>query len=430
MNVYKSAPVFYLRPKILGSTLGIIGAFTVFIITLQGNLFQHSHDLIQLFKSIFPFYGPHAAGLISAAIFGFIGGYVLGWLIGYFHAVFMTQKIDSLKQLAFEIDPEAAVNYVPRKFIPPLATANPYTIAIVANPKILTADGQTEDDPIITNRELFLRTVTRIFRSFVDNELLVLPEIFNQMRFVLIFDGTSASTDANPALCVELPGADILCPLQDVGQILAYVKSKVHGIDIIDVIFVISASETLIRSSARFTEDDIKRNGWRFDYTFSTTQQQPNQRMHYFYPKLPGVVALSAWDDRLKTPVHEFAHAMSSREGGAIVDEYLDQYSSSIEGVLKNNILNKKYRQNWQTPVPEMFGTYRLYNPAGTQVITQVEYPSDRHRCNKRENWVSYVPARSDSRQSCIMDVAYFGYQFDRLIFDFMYDRLMAKFSR
>ncbi|MDZ7265164.1 MAG: hypothetical protein ONB16_11295 [candidate division KSB1 bacterium] len=430
MNIFKSAPVFYLRPKILGGTLGIIGAFTVFILTFQTNLFQYSFSFLPLFKSILPFYDTNFGGIIAGILFGFIWGYVLGWLIGYFHTLFMTQKMDSLKQTVFEIDPMSEVNIVPKEFAAPLATANPYTIAIVANPKILKADGQTEDDPILTNRTLFMRTVTRILRSFVNNELLALPEILNQMRFVIIFDNNSNSAETIPALCVELPASDILCPLQDVAKTLAYVKSKVDGIDIIDVIFVISASESLIRSSARFTEDDTKRKGRRFDYTFSTTQKKPNQRTHYFYPKLPGVVALSAWDDRLKTAVHEFAHAMSSLEGGAIVDEYLDRYNEAVEEVLKNNILNKKYRQRWQDPVPDVFGTYKLYNQSGTAVITQIDYPSDRYRCDKRENWLSYVPERNDSRQSCIMDVAYYGYEFDRLIFDFMYDRLLAKFSR
>lgn len=430
MKISKSAPAFYLRPQILGLTLGIIGAFTCFIITLQAYLFPPTYGLIQLFQAIFPFYDVNIGGLILAMLFGFIWGYVLGWLIGYFHAVLMIQKIDSSKAMAFEIDPEAEVNIVPKQFRQPLATADPYTIAIVANPKILTADNKTEDDPIITNRGLFFRTATRILRSFVDNELLVLPEILNQMRFVLIFDGNADSAAAPPALCEELPPTDILCPRRDVATILAYVRSKVSDISVFDVIFVVSASETLIRSSSRFTEDDVNRGGQPFEYTFSATDKKSNRRKHYFYPKLPGVVALSAWDDRLKTPVHEFAHAMSSLEGGAIVDEYLDQYSSPVEEVLQDNILNKKYRQSWHDPIPDVFGSYQLYDRSGKKVIHQVDYPSDRHRSDKRDHWISYVPERRDWQRSCIMDVAYLGYEFDRLIFDFMYDRLLAKFSR
>jgi hypothetical protein len=103
-------------------------------------------------------------------------------------------------------------------------------------------------------------------------------------------------------------------------------------------------------------------------------------------------------------------------------------------------MVNIQHRATPNSAVPKHFARYRLYRfdqKKGKDIPQQeAEYFSDRDRCDKRpdeeekEGWTSYVPARRDANLSCIMDIAYSGYRFDDLLFDFMYDRLTTKVNR
>jgi len=297
----------------------------------------------------------------------------------------------------------------------------------IANYADRIVDNETfEPDPIMNdnNPELFFKVVIRCIRSFLNNELLSLPEIFPRLRIVAVFKKENHSLTNENALCEDIdPSSDILAPRADVSVITTYLEDFVENPD---VIFVISGSPSLNRSSARFSVEKLNKNGKKFRFTFTDNiGDKKNERIHAHFADTPGVVALSAWDNRLKTPVHEFAHAMSSIENGAIVDEYLDQYYPELEERLQGNIINRKTRANSNEPVPDIFARYKP--DVNGETIT---YFSDRYRRDKELNWLSYVPERTTSGHSCIMDISYFGYRFDKLLFDFMYDRLLTKLNR
>jgi hypothetical protein len=345
-----------------------------------------------------------------------------------------------------------------------------------------------EVDPIIKeeNADYFFKTVIRCLRSFVNNELLRLPEIFFRLRIVVVRDTKEdQSLLNNNALCETIdPFNEIIAPRLDVEIVDTYLRSFPAGYQLnktsfdqlkgnlpdeifkklgalkgkflktkddefnktlveavgeneadkykeliwnnagyfngeTDVIMITSASEEFIRSSARFTEEEDDQRGEEFTYH---NNSETFNRKHAFYAKKPGVAAIWAGDDRLKTPVHEFAHAMSSIENGPIVDEYDDRGEGLFEFMV-----NKQFREESADPIPTFFAKYALTNRFSDGCV---EYCSDRTRADKEPTWRSYVPEKLAPKISSIMDIAYYEYRFGKLVFNFMYDRLLAKLNR
>jgi len=402
MKFYNSIRPFTLRADILSVSLGVV--FAVFSMTA----------LIVAGES---FFGVLTKGLLT----GFVKGFVFGLLIGWVYTIFAKRVVRRAKVELFEINDRFTV-------IQEGDGEAPYTIAFVANPAILTTEGSPVTDPIIHNKQLFFKVIVRCLKSFVSEELFQLSEVFSKFRIVAIFDDEAQKQDPptdDVSLCQEIGShevTNILAPRLDVETINNYVKSYTEPADII---FLISASKELTRSTSRFTVDDpealAKGEGIPFEFTFGNSADVFSRRIHPFYASQPGVAALSAWDDRLKTPIHEFAHAMSSVENGMIVDEYED---AGFDENLQNYSVNKKFRNAPDGATPKIFAKYKL--DGGAEVI----YSSDRKRTDKPPGWKSYAPEIDPTNDSCIMDIAYFGYRFDRLIFDFMYDRLLVKLNR
>ncbi|RMH87435.1 MAG: hypothetical protein D6681_15105 [Calditrichaeota bacterium] len=428
MKVSVSGRVTLFRPEFLSITAGVIGAALVFAVTLIALLSAPpaAGPLIRFFQAIFPGYALTPVGLVVGIFWAFIYGFVFGFMVGWLYTWLINKKVRQAAQDVFDYDPTQTVNVIQAG-----EGDEPYTIVLVANPAIKRHDGSYEPDPIIEDEDLFVRVVTRCLRSFANNELLRLPEILPRLKLVTVFAREEAQRrpeDAN-ALCQEVPETIILAPRPETDSVIyQYVKNA--GVPYADVIMVLSGHKRFIQSSARFTqearkEDSPANQGQPFRFSFTENFDDPvNGRIHAYCARVPGVAALSAWDDRLKTPVHEFAHAMSSVENGAIVDEYLDSYVESTEAALHNTILNRKLRANPTDPVPKLFGKYQLGNGP------IVEYYSDRARTDKEPDWRSYVPEKPHPGISCIMDLAYFDYRYDKLIFDFMYDRLLTKLNR
>lgn len=454
MKIYKSAKVLILRPDILSIALGVFWALFVAIITVFSIGSKQTNDLIELLKVIYPFYRISAWGLFPGIVFGFINGYILGFMIGYFYCWSVQKKIDDCKDLIFEIDFDKKVNEV--FAAEPVIKKNPFTIAIVANPAILKQDrSDVLADPILEDKNLFFKVVTRIMRSFVNNELLKLPEILTRIRFVTVFNPQnefSGSPEYKNALCEEIRSdpANIIHPRPK--EMKEYVEQYLENAGMskcVDIIFAISGSEEHTRSSATFTKENNSGNPENGDVRFKL---KTNKKSYPGFHKSqiddkdgqPGAIALSAWDDRLKTPVHEFAHAISSIENGVVVDEYVDKYEYQKNGATISAefdfAVNKQHRDRPIDPIPQPFAKYELYdyNKATKKHVLkyQTEYFSDRYRSDKRptstdpDGWTSYVPERQNANLSCTMDIAYFGHQFDRLLFDFLYDRLLTKLNR
>lgn len=413
MKVFAFRKIMLLRPDVLGIAAGFLGAIFVFIITLAEITSGQRGAFIDLFEVLFIGYRVGLAGLIAGILWGFLYGYALGFGIAYFYVFLVKRKIDCEKKPLIDLDFEAG----PVSIIQEGAGANPYTLAIVANPVIyIPAENRFEEDPAIRDEALFTKAALRCLKSIAENDLLRLPEISSRLKIVAVYDKNFAENDTH-ALCEAFERiTNVIAPREDLNRVDSYLKDR--GVTA-DVVFLISGSEEFTRSSARFSEeapDNLSGKEFQLAGHFAAS---PMLRRHPQTANLPGVAAISAWDDRLKTPMHEFAHAMSSVQNGPILDEYDDRIFSSLEFAV-----NKSSRGSATDPVPALFAKYGLTGEEPTP------YYSDRHRRDKEANWTSYVPEKRSPHVSCTMDLAYYDDEFDRLIFDFMYDRIMAKMER
>jgi hypothetical protein len=140
---------------------------------------------------------------------------------------------------------------------------------------------------------------------------------------------------------------------------------------------------------------------------------EPKEYWGYYNAPLevPGMAAYSAWDMRLKTPVHEFAHAMSSNMSGLIDDEYHDGALQKSPEVF---VWNKHHG-----PLPEVFA--EVFENGETH-----EFAADELRAMP-EGWKSYVPQRPHYLMPCTMDESEDVHEFDLLLQHFITKRLEAK---
>jgi hypothetical protein len=155
-------------------------------------------------------------------------------------------------------------------------------------------------------------------------------------------------------------------------------------------------------------------------------------KVHEYYAKNPGRVALNVLGATARTFVHEFAHAMSSVYHGPIVDEYYDKVtlpndededvidsSSARDYTFYINRIEKANVGGRLVPVHRVFARYQ-----NTVFLSDLDHPS------AEEGWTGYFPERESPDIACTMDRSYGRYRFDKLIATFMYDRLIAKINR
>lgn len=471
MKVHVSSKVTLLRPQVLSIAFGIMWALLVFTVTLVAIVSGDGGGsrLVRIFTLIYPFYGLTIWGLLSGIIFGFISGYLFGFLVGFFYILFVRKIVesDNHKDPVFDFVPGETINVLQEGH-----GDNPYTIVFVANPLIAELepkddpDDEEEDDrfkieqvdPIIKNRDLFFRTVIRCLHALANNELLKIPHIFSRLRIVTVFDDRSDEKINENALCQNSRmGNEVLNPrkrnfkhnvlvdnppdeysdeyeMLEGGNItydfLNSVRDPEDVMKNIDLVFVISAYEPLFRSTAVFTiDEDHDTTSQEFIYIHPEIEPPKERKRHVRYSKSPGVVALHAYDDLSKTPAHEFAHAMSSLQNGAIMDEYADRPEEHTQIPF---MVNKRFKLSnddppvplHDDPTPQHFAKYHL---VGNE---EANYASDRSLSSKSHEWLSYFPERNGPGSSCTMDNTVFNYRFDKLIFDFMYDRLLEKLNR
>ncbi len=412
---------FIFRPTVSGLAVAFLNILVTLLVSLMAWAAAATHPLIGLYQGIYPGYGLHLPGILLGLIWSGIYGFVFGFLVAWIYGLQVRRRLQASALPVFHIDSSQKIHILQAG-----KGARPFTLVFVANPVIAHPRlNRYEPDPILKDSRLFFRTVIRVLRSLANNPLWRQPAIANRMRLIAIFDPSRNVLQDAYALCESISEFDhILAPRPETSIILDYVTQTADAdrrIEYADVIFVVSASETLTRSSARFSVDAAE--GRPFKFSFEAADGPLTQKMHAFEAAVPGVVALSAWDDRLKTPLHELAHALSSLENGAIVDEYLDRYADNTEHQLQF-VINRKHRLHSTDAIPDVFATYQ--GPDSEAVL----YYSDRHRSDKPEGWTSYVPEKATVGSSCIMDIAYFDYHYDPLIFDFLYDRLMVKMNR
>ncbi len=347
VTIYRSPDFFILRPEVLSVALGFFWALVVLVITLAAMQFTELRAITEQLTIIYPSYGLSVSGLLIGILWAFFSGYILGLFIGTIYLYFSQRYVRKNAVPVYTIDKCKNVNVIQQGI-----GDDPYTIVLVANPAILEVEnGEKMPDPIMRNHGLFLKTVTRVINSFLSNELMRLPDIFQQLRIITVFDHENS---VDTALCEGVSESTSILtarrPVRDSNgdvtqnHVYEYVQGQLTaaGLDdpsLVDVITIISGNRTYTRSTARFSEDDPKRGGKKFAFTFFEPGSTSQEKYHYYYAKQPGMFALSAWDDRLKTPVHEFAHSMSDIDNGAIDDEYIDESHAALR-----YRINKKFR--------------------------------------------------------------------------------------
>lgn len=368
---------------------------------------------------------------------------------------------------------------------PPVA---PYTIFLVANPKLKQRSGRFVLDPIMNDLDLFLRSVNNALHSFERDEVLGQHEIWSRVRVVTIFDDAVTAPDGTPrtndalSLLNDLhrdipPQLDVAenvihCGVQMADNVKKFLRDNAGDLDAplpenqIDVIFAMTASPTQIRHSAYYAdfneELDLNvnpppqpTNGAEFNYNLDPYQQKglhipgaeeivipphipspglpepfprhafPYDGVHDHYSAIPGRVALNALSARRHTFIHEFAHAMSSVVRGAICDEYYDK-SYLRAG---NDSIFLPFFVNRIERVRQTGGRFVSVHPVFAR-YNEVDFLSDGDHPSAEEYWRSYFPERHSHGETCTMDRTAEPFRFDKLISRFMYDRLVAKLHR
>lgn len=355
---------------------------------------------------------------------------------------------------------------------------HPFTIAFVANPKILKRGGDPakdddyEIDPIIKNLDLFLNSVHEALFQFERDAVLGRPEVWSRVRILAVFDEQLAAAPGPEVGLLQpaqnLPAFDgqvaenLLDPMEQMldnyGRILHRfeTESGTSSADIdrliydTDVIFALSAVPEYDRSTAHFTDwresvasdpnrdpDEVK-----FEYSpdphgtkgeeilFPEPGDDRFAYLHEDFAVFPGRVALNVLGANCKTWLHEFAHAMSSAYHGAIVDEYFDRMevsngtsgASALEPEETAFFTNRIERNSAGKAVVPVHDIYARYN--------SIDYPADLHHPSAEEDWIGYFPVRELPASACTMDRNYGEHRFDALLCRFMYDRLVTKINR
>jgi hypothetical protein len=435
-----------------GLAWGTIWALIVVVLTAIGISDTESNkasmSFLMFLAAVYPGHSPPftAIDLFLGLVGGFFHGFLFGTLVAVLYNIWRGEQPFGVK--------------LPRDFTsssrPYVISAGkgaaPYTVAIIANPVLESeTTGKLKRDPILNYPKLFQAKTACIIAGFatdpVMNEREADETFLDRMRLVTLFNPSLAKSEfkighhppveqpREHALCREMDYDIVVEPIQRLYEkntqkvqeerLLNFIKQHLpayydhaNNRSLIDVVYIVTASKTHTRSSARFTFDDEKNPGRGFTLDFG---DEKLELRHDPYAKIPGVVAYSAWDNRLKTPIHEFAHAMSSTTNGAIIDEYYDDLPELLRNVRAIN------KHHWQPqegqPLPEKFADYIRTDENPDAIRT------DRGRHAPPE-WKTYVPARENIALPCTMDFAEESFAFDLLIKKYMHDRLEAKTNR
>jgi hypothetical protein len=290
------------------------------------------------------------------------------------------------------------------------AKANPFTVAIVANPALEAPwnSGAVMADPIIGQLAAFQSAASYVVTSLFGGlpgqreTLLSDPSVANEIRVVSLYDSASP-VDLAHALAAQDGSSNTLVARRSVYK--AFLASyPEYNIDA-DVVYAISASTTHTRASAWFTSDDDGQGGVPFTLDGSVYS-------HRYNNLIPGTIALPASSTSL-TAVHEFGHAISSYTNGMVVDLYVDS----------NPGLNNKQGR----PIPVLFCSYNGANHASDQTRDGLGYPG---------GWSSYHCELNDPINPAIMDNYWMASggdvicQHDTVTRQFIMDRVLAKVGR
>jgi len=284
---------------------------------------------------------------------------------------------------------------------------NPFTVVIVSNPSLEAPlnSGTFVIDPITTMQAAFNTAATRIVSALFAllptqrERFIAHPSIGPKIRVISAFVSGLPAQQSNSLVA------------QDAVSTLLVARRTVFmpfllgiGINVADVVYAVSMSETHRRASAWFTSDDDAKAGIGFTL-------DSGMFTHRFFNIVPGTVAIHSSTDTF-TPLHEFGHALSSYSNGKVVDLYTDSGPG---------INNKNGR-----PIPPHFDSYDGTALASDLTRDGLGYPP---------GWSSYHCELIDPAVPAVMD-NYFAAgtpeacQHDTMTRQFLMDRLRAKISR
>ncbi|MFQ5864372.1 MAG: hypothetical protein ACE5IW_03990 [bacterium] len=469
-NKVRSVSTAYLSPFRLsnlcvidfGIAGGVVWALCVSLFTILA--FNGKALLITNYlETVYPGYSISYLATATEILFSLGIGIVMGFVGGFLFAAYVALLYNffvgpaayrvwvTIKGTIPEGKPVVLINNHNKEHL--TTKENPYTVVILANPFIESPSNSSSKpaefkiDPILNKPDIFKAKVSLILSGLANNY--VVQHFMPKIRFVAIFDPAMGELDqfdqkriltgeelkdmssdqqkwhemAARALCREYFVGGIIGPVQ--GRINRYLERRYPAIGRTDIVFAVTASETHIRSSARFTVDD--ETGVADSFIFRATPDAPQLKGYYRpYAEIPGMVAYSAWDERLKTPIHEFAHAMSSSKNGLIDDEY---YDDLFYDTTKTIVINKRHA------TAEMdINKDKIFQPGELPLIFSQyiengrirEFLTDKFRFTL-SFWRSFVPGRASARIPCTMDRSGELHQFDLLIHHFMSRRLNAK---
>ena len=368
---------------------------------------------------------------------------------------------------------------------------HPFTIAIVANPIFRERVGdsfQEAIDPIIEDRDLFLRSAERVLQSLSSNAVVGAPEIWSKIRIVTVSHKQVAGEsweDIGMAQSFEaglheisgyagdtaptIDGAtveDLIDPAADARDRYLYMLKAAEGdfpppanagSDALDpdqlcretdMLIILSAVPKYIRATAQFgnwyedvndrpASPDMK--GEEFELDIANLPAKCEDPVHAFYFHNPGRMAVNVLEAGFRTYIHEFGHAISDVDNGVVVDEYYDRFS--VAGVPDRPGQNERWfavnRDERRTdrasgrilqPIRREFSEYRL--KLKEQKEPKTRFVSDTDHPSSQENWLGFFPGRDDVNANCIMDRTGARNRFDALLSKFIYDRLWVKANR
>lgn len=285
---------------------------------------------------------------------------------------------------------------------------NPFTVVIVSNPALEAPwkSGTFVIDPITSMLAAFNTAANLIVSSVFGllpgqrEQFVADPAIGPKIRVISLFVSGLPAQDQN-SLVGQDPVSTLLVPRR--AGFMPFLAGR--GINVADVVYAVSASESHRRASSWFTSDDDAKTGIGFTL-------DAGMFSHRFFNIIPGTVAIHSGTDSI-TPLHEFGHALSSYSNGSVVDLYVD---------LDPGINNKKAR-----PIPSHFDTYDSIALASDLTRDGLGYPPA---------WTSYHCELIDSALPAVMDnyrtigITPEHCQHDKITRQFLMDRLRAKISR
>jgi len=286
---------------------------------------------------------------------------------------------------------------------------DPFTIIVVSNPALEAPwkSGTFVIDPITSAQAAFDACVNYIESSLFGTlpnqreQFIADPTIAPKIRLISLFI-TGLTPQPSCSLVAQDGASNLLVARRNV--FLSVLAG--YGLNVVDVAYAVSLSQSHTRASAWYTTDDDGKGGDTFTLKGGTFS-------HRYFNLIPGTVALHATSNSL-TALHEFGHALSSYSNGSVVDLYVDSGSG----------LNNKAER----PIPAQFDTYKGTSMASDSARDGLGYPA---------SWVSYHCELLDPAFPAVMDNYWMAHdgipehcQHDRITREFLRDRLSAKISR